>query len=404
MIFAVSLLPSGCRRIEAQQSSSDVPNPAPFAVSTEDVAILLSSASVGSEQVKEVYDAVSSSSGNGYDEEYTMRNIFSSPGEGVGEQYLLTKSSPRQYSNPLRDVLGNYLRSRHTKAGEDGFDPAEYIRALESSQMQIYWPYSDNWDGSTMPVVTFDPGGEATTNIGYTLGPDGRMCKFIITEEYARNNPVWVINSNEDASRMSLDVVKKNHPEWIEGGNVTIQSEWKAAASSREPLTGAPLAQESELRTLVLKEFTMNRQYDNWFRGASEFFIKLGAVESFNATTEAEMYLYNPSITDFLVVVKRNQKGIAQKLGTVLVSEWTPQLQSCAFMITEDDGGTVTSWNCSAVVKYNSKSYGFEISLPYKSRDDIVWRGQLSNKYIEKTNDVAGYFGDVMIKFEIKGY
>jgi len=386
-----------CNRI-GSETAEQPENNYSLAISQEDVAVLLSSAGVGLEQIREVHDAVSSSLANGYDEEYTMKNVFSSPGEGVGEEYLLTKSSAQTYSTPLRDLLGNYLKTRATKA-EAVFDASTYMKNLESSDLQIYWPFSEEWDGETAPVVTFDPGGEASSNIGYTLGDNGQMCRFMITEEYARNNPVWVVNCNEDASQMSLDVVRKNHPEWVEGGNVIIGGATKAGVQGVRPC-----AEVSELRTLVLKNFTMNRQYDSWFRGASEFFIKIGSVESFTARTESEMYLYDPMVTDFLVVVKRNQLGVQQNLGTVLVSEWTDQLESCAFMIVEDDGGTRTSWNCSAMVKYNSKSYGFDITLPYNSRDDIVWRGQLTKRYIEATNNVTGHFGDVTLTFEIIRY
>ena len=51
----------------------------------QDVARMLSSVGLEPEHLAEVHDAVSSSSGNGYDEEYTMKNLFSSPGAGVGE-------------------------------------------------------------------------------------------------------------------------------------------------------------------------------------------------------------------------------------------------------------------------------------------------------------------------------
>jgi len=397
LVAAAVLCCTACNRISSENAEQPENTYSP-AISQEDVAVLLSSAGVGLEQIREVHNAVSASLSNGYDEEYTMKNIFSSPGEGVGEEFLLTKSSSQTYSTPLRDVLGNYLRSKETKS-EISFDPSTYIRNLESSDLQIYWPFSELWDGQTAPVVTFDPGGEANSNVGYTLGDDGQMCRFKITEEYARNNPVWVVNCNEDASQMSLDVVRKNHPEWIEGGNVVIGKDTKAGGNEVRPF-----AADTEVSTLVLKNFTMNRHYDSWFRGASEFFIKIGAVESFTATTESDMYLYNPLVTDFLVVVKRNQLGIAQNLGTVLVSEWTDQLESCAFMIVEDDGGTKTSWNCSAIVKYNSKSYGFDITIPYKSRDDIVWRGQLTKRYIEATNNISGHFGDVTLVFEIIRY
>ena len=53
-------------------------------VRLDDLARLLAGAGIGEEQLGEVHDAVSSSSANGYDEEYTMRNLFRNPGYGVG--------------------------------------------------------------------------------------------------------------------------------------------------------------------------------------------------------------------------------------------------------------------------------------------------------------------------------
>lgn len=157
----------------------------------------------------------------------------------------------------------------------------------------------------------------------------------------------------------------------------------------------------SSVKTLILKDFTMKRHYDSWLAGGSEFFIKAGSVNDFVASTEAELQLYLPAVTDFMVVVKRKQLGQALPFNTVLVSDWTPQLAQIAFMIVEDDGGSLAQWKCSAVVKIASKSYGFDISLPFNTRDDIVWRGQLSRRYIEATDKISGHFGDVDISFEV---
>ena len=159
--------------------------------------------------------------------------------------------------------------------------------------------------------------------------------------------------------------------------------------------------QKGAFRTLVLHNFMMRRNYDCWFAGASEFFIKCGSVEDFTASTEAELKLYSPRITDFMLVVKRNQVGKTIPMNVVLVSQWTGQLENIAFMLTEDDGGTRSEWKCSAVVKIKSKSYGFDIALPFNSRDDIVWRGQLSAPYLEKYDGVAGRFGDVELTFSL---
>ena len=111
--------------------------------------------------------------------------------------------------------------------------------------------------------------------------------------------------------------------------------------------------------------------------------------------------MYSPSVTDFMIVVKRNQKGIPLPFNAVLVSEWSDQMTHCAFMITEDDGGTRTSWDCTALVRVESKSYGVELKLPFSSRDDIVWRGQLASTWFERNNRQSAHFGDVDLTFEL---
>lgn len=359
-------------------------------VTMEDIAKILSSASLEPCHLCEVHEAVTSSSENGYDEEYTMYNLFRNPGGGVGEETDTetdtdTKSASDRYPRPLRRVFEEYY-SGVTKSGPSGITAEEYLDYIENSGLQIYWPYSSSWDGKTAPIITFDPLSDVRVNTGWYLDGDGVVRAVQVTEDMARECPVWVINGNDDASYVSLERMRRENPEWMQGGALVVGTKADGA---------------STCRTLVLKEFTMNRNYDSWFAGASEFFVKMGAVENFVASTEAEMYLYDPTITDFMVVVKRDQVGIPQTLNTVLVSEWTQDLQSCALMIIEDDGGTQTSWNCTAVVKYNSKSYGVELKIPYNSRDDIVWRGSLNRKYIEATDNVTGHFGDVDIVFNI---
>lgn len=387
--LGLMLTAASCESIDSliRIEDEDSPSGARELVSLQDVAVLLSSAGLEKEHVGEVYDAVSQSRVNGYDEEYTMKDLFECPGTGVGQDKSKAGTDGKEYPNPLRELFERYYASSSSKT-RAGTTANDYLDYISGSDMQIYWPYSEKWDGKTMPVITFDPRSEARTNVGWEMGSDGTLKEVSVSEDMAQERPVWVINRNDDASFTSLEMLRQSDPHWSEGGSLVIKSKVGAAASSG-------------VKTLVLKDFTMMRNYDGWFAGASEFFIKIASIDAFTASTEAEMYLYNPSVTDFMVVVKRNQVGKPQELNTVLVSEWTSQLQSCAFMIIEDDGGTRTSWDCSAVVKYESKSYGFEVKIPYNSRDDIVWRGSLGRKYIEATNDLSGWFGDVQIVFSI---
>ena len=371
-ILSVLFAAQGCDKI--QEEALPLPDESPRSfVMLEEVAQLLSMLPLGVEQMTEVQDATGASAGNGYDEEYRMQDLFASPGRGVGD---VSDTKAEKYVRPLRDLLREALATKATDT--------DWLDSLALSDVQIYWPGAGAWDGKRLPVITYDPGDGAVQNEGYELLPDGGVRKVMVDEQMAYEQPVWVVNRNSDADYKSLELLRREDPSWGQGGGGLIVK-----------------GETEELRTLVLRSFKALRQYDNWFAGGSEFWVKIGAVEDFTAATEPELRLYQPSITDFMLVVRRNQVKEELPFNAILVSEWTRQLTSCAYMMVEDDGGTQTTWKCSAVVKYNSKSYGFELEIPLNSRDDIVWRGALSHDFIEKNNGRPIRFGDVELVLEL---
>ena len=364
-------------------------------VSLEDMAAVMANVPFTEVQMNEVYDAVLASSTNGYDEEYTMKNLFTSPGSGVGDDISGVKAADR-YDIPMKQLIEDYVRSSAAvKSGSMISDPDAWLQYMTESDMQIYWPFSENWDGKEYPIITYDPEDNSTKNVGYriTVDDDGfrHVEEVLVDEEMAMESPVWVVNMNSDAGHKTLELQRREDPDWGNGGGTVIVQPSSATKAS------------SILKTLMLKDFTMNRNYDSWFAGASEFWVKIGSVEDFTASTEAELRLYNPTVTDFLIVVKRNKVGKRIPFNAILVSDWSDQLDSCALMITEDDGGTIKDWTCNAVVKVNSKSYGIEIKIPFNSHDDIVWRGSLSRKWFEANDNITGHFGDIDLTFEVVG-
>lgn len=370
-IVAAVLMASGCRK-EAATEPVPVPDNGYFTL--EDVSRLLGSVPIGREQVGEVHDAVTASAGNGYDDEYLMRDVFASPGAGIGSSG--ESKAGNRYARPLRDLLREAVTL--TKAGGGNED---FLDALAESDVQIYWPFSDSWDGQQMPVITFDPGDFSETNWGYT--PSGE--KVLVDEQMASERPVWVVSRNADSEYTSLEMLRRQDPSWGHGGG--------------DILVGTKAG--DSMKTLILRSFKANRQYDSWFAGASEFFVKVGSVEDFTASTEPELRVYQPFVTDFMIVVRRSQIKEIQPFNAILISEWTDGLQNCALMILEDDGGTRTSWKTSATVKYNSKVYGVEIDIPMNQRDDIVWRGSLTRGFIEKNSGKTVRLGDVELVLEL---
>lgn len=364
-------------------------------ISLSSMAKIISDLPIEAEHLVEVYDAVASSSSNGYDEEYMMRDLLNSPGKGVGEKG--TKAS-RNYQRPLRDVLAEYL-SEHgltrsgtlTRSGAE--DVEEILNNLSLSDMQIYWPYSENWDGETFPIITYDPGFGAETNYGYIIaqGVDGYSVvdSVLVTESLAQERPIWVINRNYDSYFTPLKQYISSQQDLIATSSAETES---------EPID----SKATEGKALYIRSFKMMQHYDSWFGGASEFFIKCGAIDGFKAKTEEEIRLYSPQLTDLMVVIKRSQKGVTVPVNTLLLSEYTEQMDKMAFLITEDDGGKTESWKCNAVVKLKSKSFGFELEIPYKDRDDIVWRGQLSHSFFGDKSITTATLGGVAVVFEQK--
>ncbi|MBP3663054.1 MAG: hypothetical protein J6J25_08110 [Bacteroidales bacterium] len=406
-IFPVVLaVASACEVVDNDMEKHvDTQNDSSY-VALQEVASILSAVPLEGEHLYEVHSAVTSSSGNGYDEEYTVRDMFSVPGKGVGENQT---RSTRIYDNPLKSLIENHVRSEaFTKSAGEARNAEDFLNALMSSDIQIYWPFSEDWDGSALPVITFDPEDGSEVNIGYRIEVDDdgsrRIREIAVDEDLARRNPVWVVNRNEDAEYTSLEILRREDENWGEGGGAIILEPQSVSPSAVRSKTDGGAGDEAGGKTLILKEFTMKRNYDSWFAGASEFFVKVGSVEDFTATTEAEMKLYVPAVTDFMIVVKRSQVGKPQPFNAVLVSDWTDQMLNCAFLITEDDGGTRTDWNCTALVRVASKSYGVEMKIPFNSRDDIVWRGQLAAKWLQANSNMVGHFGDVDLTFEVVEY
>ena len=351
----------------------------------EEVAVFLSDVVSDSEVLDEVHSAVTESYECGYDEEYLFSNVVNCPGRGTG--FRSVKAEGGYGAGALFRSLVSTLDGRtgfpgvHVKSAGTG---KAFLDSLASSDIQIYWPYSENWDGASLPVVTFDHGLDKDWNYGFILRKDASgeklVSRVLVDEAYAKEHPVWVVNLNKDRSYVPLK--PSRYVPKDDGGNLQTK-------------TG------ETIYSLMLRSFTALKNYDCWLAGASEYFIKVGAVENFTASTEAEMELFSPTITDFYIVVRRGEVGEPKEVNTIMVSDWTLQMSSIAFMIIEDDGGKQTSWDTEIIVKVNSKSYGITMSIPLNTKDDIVWRGSLSSRYLFATDASHSKFNDVLLDIEI---
>jgi len=252
----------------------------------------------------------------------------------------------------------------------------------------------EEWDGKQKPLVTFDPGFGAEKNWAYEISGEGGSFavtdSVLVDETLAMERPVWVINSNSDSGFTPLQLfLERNGAPAVRSSSDDWDDDWTDDSSQRR-------------YNLFMRDFTMHRNFDTWFSGGSEFFIQCGSVYSNYSTADAAAGNFSPEITDLMVVVKRSQLGQRIPFNAMLLSGFTEDLQQIAFLITESDGGTRTTWKCQAKLMIKSKSYGVELEIPFHSADDIVWRGQLNMEYLREQTPVRGRFGDVEITFAVE--
>ena len=114
MVFgclAGALACAACERLASsevsQKEEETVVRQGDVVFSLDEVARLFAALPVGEAQVAEVRDAVSASAGNGYDEEYTLQNLFEAPGSGIGSA---PATRVEGYPEPLRDLLAAEVR------------------------------------------------------------------------------------------------------------------------------------------------------------------------------------------------------------------------------------------------------------------------------------------------------
>ena len=109
LFLCAGLLPLlfSCEKVIGEDSSDNDVSP----VALDRVAAMLSELPLEPEHYREVHSAVESSSGNGYDEEYTMSDLFASPGKGVGDSRTKAATVSKAYGRPLRELIREHVRA-----------------------------------------------------------------------------------------------------------------------------------------------------------------------------------------------------------------------------------------------------------------------------------------------------
>ena len=130
-ILLIGLLLCSCERLD-NDPGKHIADADPAYVALQEVVEIMTLLPVTPLQLQEVHSAVSASSDNGYDEEYTMVNLFAVPGAGVGDPMM---RSGARYDTPMRDLICSAVKdlasgNSGTKSSKTGLNVSRTVERL----------------------------------------------------------------------------------------------------------------------------------------------------------------------------------------------------------------------------------------------------------------------------------
>lgn len=223
------------------------------------------------------------------------------------------------------------------------------------TEIVIYWPYSDNWDGSALPTITPSPEDpEQDWNYGYKLYYDRRgelqVDTVVVDDDYAYDNPVWIINYSE----ISYEDMKR-----------IIESKM----STKSADTG-------HMWSVV--EATVSKQYDNIFQGGAEMEFHVGYPE-------LEGYAKGEAILPVFFTRKeiRNETPKVIEDG-ILNTDWTEaELTNLLIIVEHDNGDPKTITTTTGVTDQETgitNSVGLSVTITDK--DELIYQQNLKRSFV----------------------
>lgn len=328
----------------------------------EEMAKMLSTIATDKTDFDFVINEVGKSMEDGLDEDCFFRDIMNVDTRSTG--------------NSLREKIINYCSQTKSSSTENILDNIENYK--------IYWPYSKYWDKITMPTITFVPEDENQEwNYGYVFNKSQNgeieLNTVIVNEEYAMQNPVWVIS--QDDTNKDIPVLKTcNEPEKIE------------YMSDLGPITKS----RGTLYSIKMVSFKCTKHYDGLFRGASDFWISIGNINNITLVDNSFRFTVAP-VRQFMIKAHRYQINdktpIYPSSGTnFLIQEWEPELSSSAMLIIEDDGGKSTSQKIKSTLSSNGITTTVDTEVRFKKKDTNLGINTLHKNFLFRDDNGAWPF------------
>ncbi len=337
------------------------------------------------EEAHKIHNAVSDALSAGLDEIYYLKEYAAN---SVSENKV-SKEQPTETSKMLRAALCELDDVDTPEISTRASSTPIYL--FNHERLEIYWPYSENWDGTTTPVIAYAPENLSSFSTeGYIL-INGTLQKITVTEKYCMNHPVWLITENETPHNMLPNFT---NGEMVSPDGILYYSN-SVSTSSPDSYPSLPkdttrYTPVDPVATLLLGYVRSEHQHDSWFAGGSEYVFRFMSLTNTDITCENDTSKCVPDLARTKVYFKRSEidKKVPKDIYAIAVSDWKKSLDNIVMTLVEEDGGSKnTPYEATINVTFAGKKYGIEVSIPRGNLDDLIATRTYARTYMFSSNN-----------------
>lgn len=314
--------------------------------------------------------------------------------ESVYFDEVIGETGTKSQDGVNRSIIRNFLMDEVSSSNRL---MTKNVEVFDLNGIEIYWPYSDNWDGVSQPVVVLNTGDdnqyiEADKTFAYRFVQDGDdvdIETIIVDERYAEENPVWVIN-HSDVSLSDIVSLKTGNYE----GTAYVPR--KVADSDRTNVC--------ELMANTIKSV---KQHDDWLNGGSEYII----YWFFPYGEDQDKLKYNCT-SQIKISRKEIKAGKARTINFVGNFDWAMAQRYNKLKVIEFDPGADINIPIKLSVEVKGVKLSIETKISINKNDERVMEYEIprsalftTETKVSDTEYTKSFYGDgVTVKTTLTSY
>lgn len=324
-------------------------------IQKEELASLLINSSIDLQTVSEMHKCVTAALEEGKEEQFALSDIQpNGKTKFTGTSFLVEKI-----------IESTCLQNAVSDSKQKTYDTETLVSLLQNSDLQIYWPYSEDWDGKELPTIVVAPSGKHIEEaMGMPLSPDGKATQasyVLVNEDYAMTHPVWIIKVEQK------DPFVQYIPRKARNTNMV------ASAQSTNPLY-----------VWKLTKMKVTHQYDSLMDGGSEIDVQAAY----------------PALTGYTGMVTKHRVHFSRKeirtekeksLDLILNTNWREEQITNCLLVTEHDGGDPMNINMSTtfVNPDTNQSTTLTVTAQIQDDDDFIDQLTLDRDYVLRHENLS---------------